>query len=119
MLIIERGKNGRTLLFFWNSTTLHTITNRARANEVDRMDLVGSVVDSDVVIVDDMIDTAGTLGKAADVLVANGGKSTYSPFCFHSDPFNCLTISILSHLSFHYSSSCLCICFTWSLFWPS
>lgn len=37
------------------------------------MDLVGSVVDSDVVIVDDMIDTAGTLGKAADVLVANGG----------------------------------------------
>jgi ribose-phosphate pyrophosphokinase len=46
---------------------------RARANEVDRMDLVGSVVDSDVVIVDDMIDTAGTLGKAADVLVANGG----------------------------------------------
>lgn len=41
--------------------------------QVDRMDLVGSVVDSDVVIVDDMIDTAGTLGKAADVLVANGG----------------------------------------------
>lgn len=38
------------------------------------MDLVGSVDDSDVVIVDDMIDTAGTLGKAADVLVANGGK---------------------------------------------
>lgn len=50
------------------------IKQRARANEVDRMDLVGSVVDSDVVIVDDMIDTAGTLGKAADVLVANGGK---------------------------------------------
>lgn len=42
--------------------------------QVDRMDLVGSVVDSDVVIVDDMIDTAGTLGKAADVLVANGGE---------------------------------------------
>ncbi len=40
------------------------------------MDLVGSVEDSDVVIVDDMIDTAGTLGKAADVLVANGGAST-------------------------------------------
>jgi phosphoribosylpyrophosphate synthetase len=47
---------------------------RARANEVDRMDLVGSVADSDCVIVDDMIDTAGTLGKAADVLVANGGE---------------------------------------------
>lgn len=46
---------------------------RARANEVDKMDLVGSVMDSDVVIVDDMIDTAGTLGKAADVLVNSGG----------------------------------------------
>ncbi len=32
------------------------IKQRARANEVDRMDLVGSVMDSDVVIVDDMID---------------------------------------------------------------
>lgn len=47
---------------------------RVRAGEVDKMDLVGSVVDSDVVIVDDMIDTAGTLGKAADVLVSTGGE---------------------------------------------
>jgi ribose-phosphate pyrophosphokinase len=54
------------------------IKQRARANEVDRMDLVGSVVDSDVVIVDDMIDTAGTLAKAADVLVANGARRVYS-----------------------------------------
>lgn len=54
------------------------IKQRARANEVDRMDLVGSVVDSDVVIVDDMIDTAGTLGKAADVLVANGARRVYA-----------------------------------------
>jgi ribose-phosphate pyrophosphokinase len=35
------------------------IKQRAKANEVDRMDLVGSVQDSDVIIVDDMIDTAG------------------------------------------------------------
>ncbi|GAB5034053.1 phosphoribosylpyrophosphate synthetase [Nannochloropsis oceanica] len=54
------------------------IKQRARANEVDRMDLVGSVVDSDVVIVDDMIDTAGTLAKAADVLVTNGARRVYS-----------------------------------------
>ncbi|CAN0562868.1 unnamed protein product, partial [Laminaria digitata] len=38
------------------------------------MDLVGSVEDSDVIIVDDMIDTAGTLCKAASVLKDFGGK---------------------------------------------
>ena len=37
------------------------------------MDLVGSVEDSDVIIVDDMIDTAGTLCKAASVLKEYGG----------------------------------------------
>lgn len=37
------------------------------------MDLVGSVEDSDVIIVDDMIDTAGTLCKAASVLKDFGG----------------------------------------------
>lgn len=42
--------------------------------QVDKMDLVGSVEDSDVIIVDDMIDTAGTLCKAASVLKACGGK---------------------------------------------
>lgn len=42
--------------------------------KVDRMDLVGSVKDSDVIIVDDMIDTAGTLCKAASVLKEYGGK---------------------------------------------
>lgn len=41
--------------------------------KVDRMDLVGSVKDSDVIIVDDMIDTAGTLCKAASVLKEYGG----------------------------------------------
>lgn len=38
------------------------------------MDLVGSVEDSDVIIVDDMIDTAGTLCKAASVLKEFGGE---------------------------------------------
>lgn len=42
-------------------------------SQVDRMDLVGSVEDSDVIIVDDMIDTAGTLCKAASVIKEYGG----------------------------------------------
>jgi ribose-phosphate pyrophosphokinase len=42
------------------------------------MDLVGDVTDCDCVIVDDMIDTAGTLCKAAEVLVANGARRVFA-----------------------------------------
>lgn len=45
------------------------------------MDLVGSVEDSDVIIVDDMIDTAGTLCKAASVLKEFGGTVYYAQPC--------------------------------------
>lgn len=41
------------------------IKQRSRPNEIGRMDLVGSVEGSDAIIVDDMIDTAGTLCEAA------------------------------------------------------
>ncbi|CAM9903502.1 unnamed protein product [Pylaiella littoralis] len=54
------------------------IKQRAKANEVDRMDLVGSVEDSDVIIVDDMIDTAGTLCKAASVLKEFGARRVFA-----------------------------------------
>ena len=42
------------------------------------MDLVGSVEDSDVIIVDDMIDTGGTLCKAASVIKEYGGEGRES-----------------------------------------
>lgn len=47
---------------------------RARANEVSRMVLVGDVTDKICVIVDDMADTCGTLAKAAEVLLDNNAK---------------------------------------------
>ncbi|CAM6031963.1 unnamed protein product [Sphagnum compactum] len=43
------------------------VKQRAAANEIDRMDLLGSVHGCDVIIVDDMVNTAGTLCKAAEV----------------------------------------------------
>ena len=39
------------------------------------MELIGDVTDKNVIIVDDMVDTAGTLTKAADLMVDRGAKS--------------------------------------------
>lgn len=54
------------------------IKQRIRANAIGRMDLVGSVEGSDVIIVDDMIDTAGTLTKAASELKERGANRVYA-----------------------------------------
>ncbi|MBR0174732.1 MAG: ribose-phosphate diphosphokinase, partial [Bacteroidales bacterium] len=48
---------------------------REKANVVAEIKAIGEVEGKDVVIVDDMIDTAGTLCKAADVLKKMGAKS--------------------------------------------
>lgn len=54
------------------------IKQRHKPGEIERMDLVGSVEGSDVIIVDDMIDTAGTLCKAAQELKAHGASRVYA-----------------------------------------
>ena len=48
---------------------------RKKANVVEEMFLIGHVEGRNVILIDDMIDTAGTLCKAADILMANGAKS--------------------------------------------
>lgn len=54
------------------------IKQRAAANQVERMDLVGSVEGADCIIVDDLIDTAGTLCEAAAQLKKHGAKRVYA-----------------------------------------
>ena len=49
--------------------------SRERANVVASITAIGEVEGKNVVIVDDMIDTAGTLTKAADILIEKGAKS--------------------------------------------
>ena len=49
--------------------------SRERANVVGSITAIGDVADKNVIIVDDMIDTAGTLTKAANVLKEMGAKS--------------------------------------------
>lgn len=48
---------------------------RAKANVVATMTVIGDVKDKNVVLVDDMVDTAGTITKAADLMLAEGAKS--------------------------------------------
>ena len=49
--------------------------SRAKANVVSKITAIGEVEGKNIIIVDDMIDTAGTLTKAADVLMDMGAAS--------------------------------------------
>ena len=61
---------------------------RARANVVAEMQIIGDVKDKDVVIVDDMVDTAGTITKAADIMKEAGARSVraVASHCVMSGP---------------------------------
>ncbi|MDH6353772.1 ribose-phosphate pyrophosphokinase [Dysgonomonas sp. PH5-45] len=48
---------------------------RKKANEVSEMQIIGDVEGMDVVLVDDIVDTAGTITKAADLMMAHGARS--------------------------------------------
>ena len=56
---------------------------RKKANIISDMFLIGEVKGRDVIIVDDMVDTAGTLTKAADIMMENGAKSVRA-ICTHA-----------------------------------
>ena len=49
--------------------------HRPRANVVDSMTLIGDVKDKNVILIDDIIDTAGTIVKAGQLIMDNGAKS--------------------------------------------
>ena len=63
---------------------------RARANEVATMQIIGDVKDKNVIIVDDMVDTAGTITKAADIMKEAGAASVRAcaSHCVMSGPAN-------------------------------
>lgn len=56
---------------------------RKKANVVAEMTVIGDVEGKDVILVDDMCDTAGTLTKAADLFMEKGAKSVRA-FCTHA-----------------------------------
>ncbi len=55
---------------------------RKRANEVASMTVIGDVTDRDIVLIDDICDTAGTLTKSAALLKERGARSVRA-FCTH------------------------------------
>jgi len=56
--------------------------HRKRANEIESMTVIGNVENKNVVLVDDIVDTAGTLSKAAQLIMDRGAKSVRA-FCTH------------------------------------
>jgi ribose-phosphate pyrophosphokinase len=55
---------------------------RKRANEITSMTVIGDVTDRDIVLIDDICDTAGTLTKSAALLKERGAR-TVRAFCTH------------------------------------
>lgn len=55
---------------------------RKEANQIESMRLIGEVDGKDVILVDDLVDTAGTICKAASLLKENGAKSVRA-VCTH------------------------------------
>ena len=62
--------------------------SREKANEVASMQIIGDVSNKNVVLVDDIVDTAGTITKAANIMMEAGAKSVraIASHCVMSDP---------------------------------
>jgi ribose-phosphate pyrophosphokinase len=68
---------------FLESDVVICYKQREKANLISHMELIGDVTGKNVVLVDDMVDTAGTLTKAADVMMERGALSVRA-ICTHA-----------------------------------
>ncbi len=73
----------RTYASYFNADMAIIDKHRKRANEIEGMTIIGKVKGRDVILVDDIVDTAGTLTKAASLLIDNGAASVRA-FCTHA-----------------------------------
>ena len=56
---------------------------RSKANKISHMELIGDVKNKNVILVDDIVDTAGTLTKASDLMMSRGALSVQA-ICTHA-----------------------------------
>lgn len=75
---------------FFNVPMVMCDKHRDKPNSIGEMFLIGDVAGKDVVLVDDMVDTAGTITKAANIIMQNGAKSVraIASHCVMSGPAN-------------------------------
>lgn len=73
---------------FLNCPMVMCNKTRKKANEVASMQIIGDVTDANVVLIDDMVDTAGTITKAADLMKESGARSVraIASHCVMSGP---------------------------------
>jgi ribose-phosphate pyrophosphokinase len=69
------SKRANAYARFLNAEMVICYKARKKANVVGEMRVIGEVADKDIIIVDDMIDTAGTVCLAADMMMEQGAKS--------------------------------------------
>jgi ribose-phosphate pyrophosphokinase len=60
---------------FFHTDFVVCYKHRAKPNEIERMALVGDVEGRNVILLDDIVDTGGTLCKAAQIIMDNGALS--------------------------------------------
>lgn len=75
-------KRARAYAKHFNASLVICDKHRIKANEVAEMTVIGDVDNSDVILVDDIIDTAGTICNAASILMEKGARSVRA-FCTH------------------------------------
>ncbi|MEO8886084.1 MAG: ribose-phosphate pyrophosphokinase [Mucilaginibacter sp.] len=72
----------RSFAKFFNAEVVICDKRRKRANEIESMTLIGDVTGQDIVLIDDICDTAGTLAKAAGLIMERGARSVRA-VCTH------------------------------------
>ncbi len=80
----DMGGTPRARIFakYFNAEMVVCDKQRKRANEIESMTVIGDVEGRNIVLIDDLIDTAGTLTKAASLLIEKGAASVRA-FCTH------------------------------------
>ncbi|EJU32447.1 ribose-phosphate pyrophosphokinase [Capnocytophaga sp. CM59] len=77
------SKRAHSYAKFLNSDVVICYKQRKKANVIEKMELIGEVEGKNVVLVDDMVDTAGTLVKASEIMKEKGAVSVRA-ICTHA-----------------------------------
>ena len=73
----------RTFAKYFNAEVVICDKRRKRANEIESMSIIGDVTGQDIVLIHDINDTAGTLSKAASLIMEKGANSVRA-VCTHA-----------------------------------